>query len=569
MDVANSPTQEADPAGRIHKQVQSLAVPETRQMTPPGRSCSWPGRPGTRLFPRFLSAVDRLIEALSDPARCERAVLGVLIGYLVSWTLVGVLAKAGQDIHYDMAGVVAWSRELAFGYPQHPPLAPWLVRGWFSVFPLADWSYYLLAMISATAGLWFSWRLFAIHLPADKRVLALALLTLVPFYNFHALKFDHNAVLLPIWAATTLCFIRSFETRQVGWAALAGVSAAAAMLAKYWSIFLLIGLALAALLDARRNGYFRSPAPWVTAAVGALILAPHMAWLWANDFSPMSYALEVHHLPHFKATAISATGYLAGVAGYIALPVLIVAIACRPTSPVVHDVLRPPTAARKFAAIAFWTPLLLPVPLVLLSGVGLNPIWSMSALTLLPVVLLSSPLIAISQTALRAVAALALLFPFLMILIAPALALIKHVSGDVTSPAAHGRLLAERIEQEWRLTTDRPLRLVGGDLDLANVTALYLRDRPSTFPISESQLAPWINYERVAREGLAIVCHAHLAGPLCLHLPIQEGMDDILWAHLPARREIVVISRKFLGIPGSSGRYIIVTIPPAADRKPN
>ena len=54
-------------------------------------------------------------------------------------------------------------------------------------------------------------------------MVGLALLTLVPFFNFHALKFNQNTVLLPLWAATTLFFLRSFETRSVVDAALAGV----------------------------------------------------------------------------------------------------------------------------------------------------------------------------------------------------------------------------------------------------------------------------------------------------------------------------------------------------------
>ncbi len=87
------------------------------------------------------------------------------------------------------------------------------------------------------------------------------LLTFVPFYNFHALRFNANAVLIPFWALTTWFFLRSFDTRRAGWAVLAGAGAAAAMLGKYWSIFLLAGLAIAAVTDPRRSAYLRSPAP--------------------------------------------------------------------------------------------------------------------------------------------------------------------------------------------------------------------------------------------------------------------------------------------------------------------
>ena len=147
----------------------------------------------------------------------------MLLAYTAVWTLYGVLAKASQDLHFDMVEVVAWSRELALGYPKHPPLAAWLARAWFSVFPFADWAYYLLAIGTAALGLWIAWSLSARYLDAEKRVLGLALLTLTPFFNFHALKYNVNTVLIPLWAATTLWFLRSFETRSLGYAALAGL----------------------------------------------------------------------------------------------------------------------------------------------------------------------------------------------------------------------------------------------------------------------------------------------------------------------------------------------------------
>ena len=109
-------------------------------------------------------------------------------------------------------------------------------------------------MVYAALGLWIAWRLFERFLDPDKRIVALACLTLVPYFNFLGLRFDHNAVLGALWAATALCFIRSYETRSATWAA-------AAMLGKYWSIMLLAGLAVAAIVDTRRAIYFRSAAP--------------------------------------------------------------------------------------------------------------------------------------------------------------------------------------------------------------------------------------------------------------------------------------------------------------------
>jgi dolichyl-phosphate-mannose-protein mannosyltransferase len=154
--------------------------------------------------------LDRLIAALSDPARREWAVVPVLAGYCVVWALYGVVAKGSQDIHFDMGEMVAWSRETFWGTPKHPPLGAWLVSIWFSVFPLADWAYYLFAMVLATPALWIAWKVAGRYLDGEKRVAGLALLTLVPFFNFHALKFNANTVMILLWAATTALFLRSY-----------------------------------------------------------------------------------------------------------------------------------------------------------------------------------------------------------------------------------------------------------------------------------------------------------------------------------------------------------------------
>src|SRR5271169_2186193 len=107
---------------------------------------------------RLLKPIDRLRGALIDPSRCERAVLVSLAAYTVLWTIYGTIAKSSQGLHPDMTEVIAWSRDLAWGY-KHPPLAAAIAWLWFGVFPVAEWSYYLLAMLMPAVALWMVWRL--------------------------------------------------------------------------------------------------------------------------------------------------------------------------------------------------------------------------------------------------------------------------------------------------------------------------------------------------------------------------------------------------------------------------
>ncbi len=510
--------------------------------------------------PRRL--IDRCLAALTDPIRREYAIACVLAIYAVLWTLFGVLAKANQDIHYDAAEIVAWSREPALGYPKHPPLAAWLVRGWFSIFQLTDWTYYLLAMTSIAVALWFAWRLFTSALPPRKAVVGLTLLTLIPFFNFHALRFDHNTVLIPLWAGTTLYFVRSLDTGRLLFAVLAGAFAAAAMLGKYWSVFLLMGLGLAALIHPQRERYFRSAAPWITVAVGLIGLMPHLAWLFAHDFGPFHYALAAHELGSPSSSIKVALGYLLGGAGYTAFPILLALSLARPDRAVLCDIAAPRDPTRRFYAMAFWAPLLLPVLLALVASLELNSTWVMPGLILLPIVLLAPPTVEIGLAASRAIVATAALLPVLAICAAPWFALYNHRAGGVTPTAAHSRLLAQRIDQEWRRTSSQPLRLVGGDLDLAYVTSFYLPDRPSAFPISSPELSPWVDADRIAREGIALVCHVSERGPFCLHKAVLERIDALAAHNSGSRRVEVEVARRYFGVPGPSARYIIVTVPP-------
>ena len=257
-------------------------------------------------FRALLHVAGRWRDALVDPTRRDRTILVSLAIYVLLWTVYGTIAKSSQGFHPDMTEVIAWSRDLSLGQLKHPPFAAWLVRLWFTVFPIAGWSYYLLAMLMPAVTLWIVWRMSADYLDADKRIVGIALLTFVPFFNFHALKFNVNTVLLPLWAATTWFFLMSVRTRGPYWAILAGVAAACAMLGKYWSIFLLAGLGLAVLFDKRRVAYLRSAAPWITIVAGLIVLGPHLLWLFRSDFESFSYAMLVHGDKPFAATVVAA-----------------------------------------------------------------------------------------------------------------------------------------------------------------------------------------------------------------------------------------------------------------------
>jgi hypothetical protein len=506
--------------------------------------------------------IERLLDAVADPARREPAVIGLLAAYVVSWTLYAVLAKGSQDIHPDMSEQFALGQSLAWGYSKHPPLAVWIVRAWFAVLPTADWAFYLLAAASIGVTLWIAWHLAGRYLHGDRRIVGLALLTFVPFFNFHALKFNANTVLMPFWAATTLAFIRSYETRAALPSALAGLAAAAAMYGKYWSIVLLLGLGVAAVAHPGRAAYFRSSAPWITVAVGALALAPHLVWLAAHDFSPFSYALLLHGAASRASTLQSVLGYLAGGVAYVALPVGALLLALRPSAAALRDMAWPTSPERRLAAAAFWAVLLLPAVLAPLARVQLVSLWSMSAWTLLPVMLLSSPMLAVSRAVALRIVALAIAFPLLMIAIAPAIALYVHRMHPPPG-AAQSSVLAGEVERVWRETSDAPLRLFSSIDELTDGVVFYLRAHPSAVHVLDSKASPALE-ERIAREGIVLLCPADAHQPGAAWCGQAAG--SLAGRHAAGRRVEVEAVRRYLGVKGEPTRYLIISIPPAQGR---
>ena len=516
---------------------------------------------------RGLAFMERLLDSLTDPARRERSVAAALLCYVALWTLYGTLAKASQDIHVDMSEQFALARELALGYPKHPPLTMAVVRAWFAVFPAADWAYYLLAMANVGLTLWIVWRLMARFVDGEKRVVGLALLTLVPFFNFHALKFNVNTVLMPLWAATTLWFLRSFETRHPLDAALAGLAAAASMYGKYWSVFLLIGLGLAALADPRRAAYFRSAAPWVTVAVGALALAPHAAWLVANDFAPFSYAVVVHGASSLVSTLGAVGGYLAGSVGYVAIPLIIVYFAARPVGATVRDMAWPAQPQRRLAALAFWAVLLTPALVAPFTGVRLTSLWTMSAWTLLPVMLLSSPQVTISRRDALGILTLAAAFPVAMVAAAPAIGFAIH-SSEPPPGTAQSSLLAEPVERVWRETTNQPLRLFGGYEEFTDAVPFYMPSQPFAVHVLDGVAVSQALEARIGRDGIALVCPTRSPERPTTGLCIDRAVARARCS-LPGMQVEVEVFRRHLGVGGKRVRYLIITIPPMqADRLP-
>ena len=411
----------------------------------------------------------------------------VAVTYALVWTLYAVVSKSSHDLHPDMAETVVLMREWALGYPKHPPFLIWLVASWFTVFPLVDWAYYLLAGVSLGFALYLSFVLAGEWLDGHKRAWVPFLLGVIPFYNFLALRFDHNALLHPalgfhhlglhaLARHPLLRVGRPHRSRRRSLAAhqiLVGISGAGAGKGRRHSQEPRGLFPLAGALGGCIGG-------------GARLRAPHRL-ARQNDFLPRYYVAGTRAAQSFPDWLRSVAEYSFGTAGYSAFACALFVAAVRPSRAAICDTLWSTDPQRRTAVILFWLPLLLPLLAAAITGTRLLSLWNMPALALLPVVLLMSPLIVAPRWAVVYTATIAVAISAAALVAAPLIAW-WHLA-DSQNRTNYTRLLAAELAAEWKhdvATAEVRRRLVrasqSGVVLSAGAPAHLLSDRPSDAP---------------------------------------------------------------------------------------
>jgi 4-amino-4-deoxy-L-arabinose transferase-like glycosyltransferase len=516
-----------------------------------------------------LSMASRAARSEVSPARWRKPFLDwmdsvetgwgiplLLIGFVVVWLAFLMIAYVGGDLHSDVLETWTLGRSIEWGYSKHPPLMGWIARAWTSVFPLTNWSFQLMALINAAIALWAVDLISRRFASGDKRVVVLLLLMLLPVYQLHAQRFNANTVLLPAWPIATYCFLRSFETRAIGWAVAAGAAAAVAMLGKYYSVFLILAFFVAAICHPQRRAYFASLAPGVSVLTMVAALGPHIHWLTTTGAKPFAYALARHTGKAFGASLIEAVLFVLGVAAVLAIPAAIFAL---------MSVDRFKELSRDFRAMNSGLLLLLLIgaativlPAITSIGLGADmpPLWALQGLFLLVIPMVCGTSYRIERfysVNLAAVVVAAALF-------AAAVVAPVHAYYRNSHPLHEGRnfyaLAADELTRRWHEQFNPPLSAVGGDEGLAFAMAFYSPDHPL---YEERLVLPFTDAlprHATFEQGWAALCYGGDA-------PCIASMERVAaYAPRSVNTEFVVQS-SLLGEPGATQRFTALMVPPA------
>lgn len=474
----------------------------------------------------------------------------LIVGFAAIWLLFLVIAYQGAHLHADALETWTIGREFAWGNAKHPPLMGWVAHLWTRVFPLTDWSFQLLAMTNAAVAL------FAVDLIArrfvrgDSRAVILLLLMLLPAYQFHAQRFNANTVLLAVWPLATYCFLRSYETRAIGWAAAAGLFAALAMLGKYYSVFLIGSFVLAAIAHPQRAIYFRSWAPWVSALTGLVALGPHLHWLATTGATPFVYAMEVHGGMTLGASLQEAAMFLLGLAATLALPAIVWVLSAELRLKRFPADFR---AMKPGLVLLFWVfvgTVLLPVVVAITIGTDMPSLWALQGLFLPAILIVCGASFTLERLYVVNLAVfVAGIAVVATVIAAPIHALYRNSIGP--NDRTYYRLAANELTQQWHLRTDRPMPRISGDDGLAFATAFYSPDHPVYSRPFQYQYNWGLPRTTTLQKGWAAMCFASDAA--CLkwmdsvaaleprHIRVDFEAQPKLWGQAGLPRAIVAL----------------------------
>ena len=245
---------------------------------------------------------------------------------LLALTLLRLVVAAVAPVSPDEAYYWLWSRALAPGYFDHPPMVALWMRLGTEAAGEGSLGVRLLAPLSALVGSVLLWDAAERLFPGQHAgIPAAALMNATLLLGVGAVTMTPDTPLLFFWTATLWAVARARHAGRGSWWLAAGVFGGCALASKYTAA--LLGAGLLVWLIATREGraWLRRPQPWAGAALALLVFAPVIAWNAAHGWA--SFTKQGGRTGDWRP--VHAIGYLGELIGsQVALATPLVFVLC-------------------------------------------------------------------------------------------------------------------------------------------------------------------------------------------------------------------------------------------------
>lgn len=215
----------------------------------------------------------------AEPQPIGAGSAAAVIALVAALTLLRLWAAGATGLTQDEAYYWLWSKSLAFGYFDHPPMVAVLIRASTAVFGDSEFGIRWLSVLlgaAASLGVWrLVWRL------TDSQRLAIGAAGLVQgtlFLGAGALLVTPDTPLVLFWTLALLALVEVWRTGKGAWWLAVGLSVGLAFVSKYTAVFLGLGILLWIVLVPELRRWFLSPWTYAGGALCLAVMAPTVVW---------------------------------------------------------------------------------------------------------------------------------------------------------------------------------------------------------------------------------------------------------------------------------------------------
>jgi len=265
-------------------------------------------------------------DRLSDDRRWRSAIVVSLAAGAIRLAIAALTPLFPDETYYW-----EWSRRLAAGYFDHPPLIAFVVRLGtipFGDTPLGVRAGAVVAGVVATVLLAAAAR----HLAGPRAaLLAAVIFSVIPLSAAGLILATPDAPLLAAAAGTVYGVVRALlsparSRDSLRWWAVAGVALGLALTAKYTAVLLPLGVLLGLAVRRDLRGRLAEPGPYVAVAIALVVFAPVVLWNARHDW--ISFAFQLRHgLGQVRGSALNRELELVGGQLGLVTPILFVMMA--------------------------------------------------------------------------------------------------------------------------------------------------------------------------------------------------------------------------------------------------
>ena len=198
---------------------------------------------------------------------------------VIAIILIRAIVLAATPLSFDEAYYWLWSKHLAAGYLDHPPLIAFLIRA--GTILLGDSSAGVRAApwLLSAAATWAVWRSATrITNRAEAGAISALLFNLMPMIAVESGVATPDSPEIAAAAFLLLFLTKIAETGYGPWWIAAGIAAGFALIAKYTGFFLGAGILVWLAAVPKQRRWFVSFWPYLGAAVALAMFAPVVAW---------------------------------------------------------------------------------------------------------------------------------------------------------------------------------------------------------------------------------------------------------------------------------------------------